>query len=369
MDLKRLPRLFGALAALLAVCAAAAPAEAALPGKNGKIAFQRGSPGSIYAVNPDGSGETLLSKEGANSHTPAWAPNGARLSFTSDGDGLDNSYNLFAVNADGSGLTQLTSFYDESPWGASWSPDASAVVFVAAGVIHTVRADGTGLTALAAGGSPAWSPDGSTIAFGDTEGRLTLMRSDGSGQRVLTPSPATEPQWSPDGSRIAFVFTGLHVIDADGTDERQLAATATADMDWSPDGRQIAYSADVGSNRDVYVVNADGSGAARLTNDPAFDAGPAWAPDGTRIAFVSDRDRPHGLTGIYTMAADGTNVTVLAEGHGGPQWQRIPPPGRSDYRNAAHYCKAQREFLGDSAFRQRYGRASGANAHGGCVNG
>ena len=145
--------------------------------------------------------------------------------------------------------------------------------------------------------------------------------------------------------------------------------TATADMDWSPDGRQIAYSADVGSNRDVYVVNADGSGAARLTNDPAFDAGPAWAPDGTRIAFVSDRDRPHGLTGIYTMAADGTNVTVLAEGHGGPEWQRIPPPVRSDYRNAAHYCKAQREFLGDSAFRQKYGRASGANAHGGCVSG
>ena len=142
-----LNRLLAAL--VLALLALVPPAQAALPGKNGKIAFARGYPPTIHAINQDGSGETMLSPAGANSSSPVWAPNGERLSFRSDGDGQDNSYNLFAVAADGSRLTQLTNFYDPGPWGGSWSPDGDALAFAVGDNVYTVRADGSALTALA----------------------------------------------------------------------------------------------------------------------------------------------------------------------------------------------------------------------------
>jgi TolB protein len=71
---------------------------------------------------------------------------------------------------------------------------------------------------------------------------------------------------------------------------------------WSPDGRKIAFvrvSERVGTpraNRDVYVVNADGSGLRRLTTHPEYDGDPAWSYDGRRIAFLSERD---GRSEIY----------------------------------------------------------------------
>jgi Tol biopolymer transport system component len=339
-----------------------------LPGKNGKIAFLRGYPQKVYAINPDGSGETRLTPEHANSSMPVWSPDGERLAFRSDGDGLDNSYNLFAVRASGSGLTQLTGFYDPSPSGASWSPDAMKLTFSVGDLVYTVRADGTGLTSLVAGGGPDWSPDGTEIAYTDEAGRIVTMKPDGSDHRIITSGGG--PRWSPDGSRMAFTRSAeIHVIDADGSDERNLRAAGWG-LDWSPDGKWIAYQDNTGPNTDVYVVDTETGARRRLTDDPGFDAGPAWSPDGTRIAFVSVRGAFDSPTMIRTMRADGSDDVPLAQGHNGPQWQRIPPPVRSDYRNAAHYCKAERDFLGASRFEQKYGtNGRGASAHGKCVSG
>jgi TolB protein len=77
---------------------------------------------------------------------------------------------------------------------------------------------------------------------------------------------------------------------------------------YSPDGKRIAFSLMDGSNTDIWVMNADGSGARRLTRDPAIDLSPSWSPDGSRIAFVSDRA---GTPQIYTMNADGSGVRRL----------------------------------------------------------
>src|SRR5213083_3084647 len=70
----------------------------------------------------------------------------------------------------------------------------------------------------------------------------------------------------------------------------------------------IAFVSNRDGNNEIYVMNADGTGLTRLTNDPASDVYPAWSPDGSRIAFTSTRD---GHNNIYIMNADGSGVTQL----------------------------------------------------------
>jgi hypothetical protein len=117
-----------------------------------------------------------------------------------------------------------------------------------------------------------------------------------------------------------------------------------------------------------------------LTTAIGADATPAWSPDGTQIAFVSHRDDPDrscGFNGhppcqwaIYVMNADGSNphrISALhSDGAFAPDWQPLHGPQRSDYKNAAQFCKAERDFLGDAAFTKKYG--GGANAYGKCVS-
>ena len=87
------------------------------------------------------------------------------------------------------------------------------------------------------------------------------------------------------------------------------AALAPAPPPPPPSGSgRVAFVSNRDGNSEIYVMNADGTGLTRLTNDPAVDAYPAWSPDGNRIAFTSSRD---GHYNIYVMNADGTGVTQL----------------------------------------------------------
>jgi Tol biopolymer transport system component len=124
----------------------------------------------------------------------------------------------------------------------------------------------------------------------------------------------------------------VYSVNPDGSGLTLLTAESPADEigpAWSPDGRKIAFY----SNRDdpnptscrprctydVYVMNADGSGVTRLTDDPAQDRGPAWSPDGQRIVFFSYRSP----VGLYVMSADGSNETALGPGDSNPAWSPL----------------------------------------------
>jgi dipeptidyl aminopeptidase/acylaminoacyl peptidase len=125
---------------------------------------------------------------------------------------------------------------------------------------------------------------------------------------------------------------------------------------------------------DIAVANADGSGSTKLTNTSTSESGPAWSPDGTKIAFSFTNGFPFGTCGngsLYTMNPDGTGAAPLLNDDtiSGPDWQPLPGPQRSEFKNAAQFCKAEREFLGESAFAHKDG-ASGhsANGFGKCVS-
>ena len=102
----------------------------------------------------------------------------------------------------------------------------------------------------------------------------------------------------------------IYVMNADGSGVTRLTNNSTGDYDpaWSPDGRRIAFGASRDGNLEIYVMNADGSGVTNLTNNPAYDSRPAWSPGGRFVAFDSYRD---GNFEIYFMKADGSAVTRL----------------------------------------------------------
>jgi len=168
--------------------------------------------------------------------------------------------------------------------------------------------------------SPAWSPDGATIAWiSNREGNYDIytMTADGTNVRRLTDDPEADvwPAWSPDGASIAFMSKRdgdweIYVMDADGANPRRLTTEAGDDRApaWSPDGIHLLFSSDRAGNDDIYMMTVDGSQVIQLTDDPAGDIQPAWSPDGRQILFASERS---GDWEIYLMQADGSGVQRL----------------------------------------------------------
>ena len=188
-------------------------------------------------------------------------------------------------------------------------------------VVGRDGSDGRRVTSKLATTDPAWSPDGSRIAFTRNEdvGESTLFTSDdvfvidadGSNAQQLTQDRVGrsrgQPAWSPDGSQIAYVdgasvsstvsfrFGRLTVVDVDGSGARRVTdGNFDADPDWSPDGREIAFTRGVdlasfdNANHDVHVVDVQTGKVRRLTRTPpgVFESAPTWSPDVSRIAFA-----------------------------------------------------------------------------------
>jgi TolB protein len=267
----------------------------------------------IVVMNADGSGRVNLTQHAAFDSHPVWSPDGSRIAFLSDRDGVASgssvsgrSLDVFVMDADGGNLVRLgdfTSGNESSSW--SWSPDGRYIVLVR----HSspccysdlyIANVSTGAATLFAppGGvrydfDPIWSPDGTRIAFDRYEGcsRLFSARVDGSDLRELTPGRcrSVEPQWSAGGGQpIVFRQAGeIFVMAADGSGVRSVSGSPRAGdtaPQWSPDGSALAFDSVRDGNYEVYVVSVDGTGLRNLTQSPGNDYLARWRPGATPAA-------------------------------------------------------------------------------------
>src|SRR5215211_2660837 len=360
------------LAICLLVLVAVQPAEAAFPGTNGKIAFQSNkhvAAGEIYTITPGGTATRITVSNGSSD--PAYSPDGSRIAFISPSR---TNYEITVMNADGTGRRQITStsVAEQEP---VWSPDGSRIAYASSSFdvdgqtdleIWAINADGSGRTQLTSNSladtQPAWSPDGSKIAF-ERSGDIYVMDADGSNQTNITPnSPPgcssncyqgadSDPAWSPDGTKIAYVhgygppenpfaaggLPNIWTMDPDGSNKTNLSNTnsrSDTEPAWSPDGTQIAMVGATDTNRDIWVMNSNGSSPTPIA-DLKHDINPDWQPDpptcdlsGTNgdnvltgdpaedevICGLGGNDTMTGQDGDILMGGDGNDTLVAASG-------------------------------------------------------
>jgi Tol biopolymer transport system component len=156
----------------------------------------------VTVMDTDGTDVVNLSRNSATDQRPVWSPDGTKIAFQSDRDGVGE---VFVMNSDGSSQTNITNNPAADGW-PCWSPDGTKIAFVSSRdgdmEIYVVNVDGSGLTKLTDNstwdGGPTWSPDGTQIAFQskrDGDYRVYVMDADGTDQTRLTNEKSSYPVW------------------------------------------------------------------------------------------------------------------------------------------------------------------------------
>jgi TolB protein len=319
-----------------------------------------GSPS--YVTEPNFCSEGI-----SGEHPLSISGDGTKIAFVTS---VNNASHIFVINSDGTGLKQLTSDSEGIGLGGgspSISGDGTKIVFTKAGSgsgpndphteeIFIVNSDGSGLKQLThkSGGdgsvdfkSPSISNDGSKIAFFHVDFNtwnrgIFVMNSDGTGEKQVTEDFTTDFSMSGDGTKIAFLHGDdldfqYFVINSDGTGLTQLTHNSNNYEDMnnnlnppsapsiSDDGSKVAFEGYVGKDREIFVINSDGTGLKQLTDNAEDDWCPSMSGDGSRIAFQSteyrnvseyefaeleiNQPRPQ----VFVINSDGTGLTQLTD--------------------------------------------------------
>lgn len=254
----------------------------------------------IYDIDKDGTTAARRLTDAPEPDTDAtWSPDGTRVVFSSSRD--QDHAQLYILDTRTGATERLTrgEAIDEH---AAWSPLGDRIAFIRDATetreIYTVRPDGSDLLQVTnhdthAIWGPAWSPDGSSLAYeiGERDGRssdIAVVGADGTRGRVL-PGGGSEwsPSWSPNGTQLAFWRGGVGIViaNADGSDDHPISGEHVNDRapTWGPDGR-IAFL----QREDIWTMEPDGSDRRQITTTEAVEGRPRWSPDGTRLVFSSD---------------------------------------------------------------------------------
>ena len=299
---------------------------------------------------------TLLSSS-ANAAPHAQGATSGVLVFAGYRDGLSA---IDTINANGSGRRQLTALQRSFAGEPAYSPDGSKIAYVCGNFeLCVMNADGTAQGRLTTSpwpqkwdyvDHPTWSPDGTKIAFAsnaDGKFHVYMINADGTGLHKLAGTTLNDddPSWSPDGTKIGFDryrswsggTSAIYVMNADGTQPRRLSPGGVNGYgpSWAPDGSQVTFSAYEGDNAHLFIVNADGSDNHQLTHGLCEETDPTWTPDGSGLAF--ERNCADRL-GIARGQFGGQIVRITAPRNGFdlyPEWQPKPtggPPRRRSGR-------------------------------------
>jgi TolB protein len=253
----------------------------------------------VYIMNADGSGVTPLSPEGLDDTAPVWSPNGQKVAFVSQRDG---NREIYVMDTECVGLPTgceqnavNVTRHPADDWTPAWSPDGKRLAFAS----------------LRDGGWEIYTLDTTCLGAPETcRDSLVQLTADGSGNIL--------PVYSPDGRRIAFSSKAegnwdIYTMSIGGGDLRQITTDAANDLSpaWSPDGSRIAFETNRDGNVEVYVMNANGSSPQNVSNfSQANDHGPAWSPDGQTLVFYANRE---GNWDIFSTSLDGQTVINLTQ--------------------------------------------------------
>ena len=278
----------------------------------------------IYVMDPETGDDRMVSTGKGRTTCAYFYPGGDRILYSSTHHfdqacparpdfsrgyvwPLYPSFDVFAVNSDGSGLRQLTTAfgYDAE---ATFSPTGHRIVFTSMRNgdldLYSMLPDGSDVrritTRLGYDGGAFYSPDGTRIVWRARYPESPEEREDYTSllaQGLVRPS-----------------VMDIYVADADGANPRRLTNNGAANFApyWHPSGEQIVFSSNMddpgGRDFELYLINTDGTGLERITWSEGFDGFPVFDPSGTRLVFGSNRNESHeGNTNLFIAEwRDGT---------------------------------------------------------------